>query len=532
MSINYRKKYQSEGTKIYERRKSLDSIKLLMRKNPSKAKTELLRHLDENPDDMYAWFYYGKICFDESNLEEAEYAYTKVAFSTAKNKYGGIVGLGDIARIKGDNNLAKKYYRKAIDENPTEQPPTYYILARLETNSGNFDEAINILRRLPENNMLKIEMIRIYAASNEPLKAQEISNTIIPENQYEARSLAFEKAKLAIATDKLIEAKYYLQEAKDYGIKDDEYNKILSEEARLAVELGEYQLAIDNCEELLAENQTAHGFNYLTLGLAKQGLGHYKSAIDCYKLGKKEPAVSYLPKAFCSYQLGCLEIILGEYEQAEKDLKDCIIPQMPPRLSCIELLINIYIKQKTPEKAQDLLKEIKTKYKTSYDQEQLLLCEQLVDKALGKIPKGLNRHSYRDRQFESYSKSLAIEHIKKNHQISDPTAGNFAPSINIAELVEELEPELIPDNLSIIDGMDRYIVDYKDAGITKDGQLADTIYIITFPGTKEILTMYPETSGKAIRKCDIMKTMADRSVKVNRIDSFNKKFANFTPPKK
>lgn len=528
----YRRNRPNEGTKIYNRRKSLDSIKELMVKNPAKAKSELSRHLNENPDDMYAWFYYGKICLNESYLDEAEYAYTKVAYSTSRNKYAGITGLGDVARLRGENETAKKYYRRSIAENPTEQAPTYFILARLETTEGNFDEALRILSRLRPSNAVQIEKIRIYSEAGEKEKALQISESIIPETPQENRSLAFERAKLAIASEDYLKAKYYLAEAKEYNVKDDEYYKILAEEARLALELGDFQLAVDNCEECLAANHTSHGFNYLTLGLAKQSQGKYKNAIDCYKLGKSEPAVSYLPKSGCSYFLGCLEIIMGEEEFAEKHLKESIIPNVPPRFAVIEILINLYIKQGRAKEGKDLLDYVRNNNSDYYTPEQITLCEMLLDKAMGNPLKNFNPHSYRDKQIFAYDKSLAVEHIKKNHQISDPTAGNFSPSIDIEVLIDEIVPQLVEDNITIVDTMDRYFIDYPNAGISKDGELADKICVVTFPGTKDILTMYPEVSSKLTTKRDIIATMGRASERVNRIDSFNKRFANFTPPKK
>lgn len=528
----YRRNRPSEGTKIYNRRKSLDSIKELMEKNPAKAKSELYRHLSENPDDMYAWFYYGKICLNESYLDEAEYAYTKVAYSTSRNKYAGITGLGDVARLRGDNATAKKYYHRSITENPTEQPPTYFILARLETTEGNYDEALRILSRLKPSNAVQIEKIRIYSESGDREKAKALAEKIIPETAAEKRSLAFEKAKLAIIEEEFLKARYFLAEAKEYDVKDDDYYKILSEEARLALEMGDYQLAVDNCEECLAANHTSHGFNYLTLGLAKQGQGKYKNAIDCFKLGKSEPAISYLPKSGCSYFLGCLEIIMGEEEFAEKHLKESIIPNVPPRFAVVEILVNLYIKQGRAKEGKELLEFVRKNNPDYYNPEQITLCEMLLDKALGNPLQNVNYHSYRDRQMISYDKSLAIEHIKKNHQISDPTAGNFAPTIDIGVLIDEITPQLVEENITIVDTMDRYFIDYPNAGISKDGELADKICVVTFPGTKDILTMYPEVSSKLTTKRDIMATMGRASGRVNRIDSFNKRFANFTPPKK
>lgn len=533
MAYYQNKNYNRESGIIYNRRKSLDSIKELMGKNPRKAKSELYKHLEKYPDDMYAWFYYGKIAQSESDLKEAEAAYTKVAESDSKNKYAGVTGLGDIARIKGDTVTAKKFYYQSIRENKTEQAPTYYILARLETNDRNYDVALNILKSLPQNNQTKIEMIRIYSEARRTEEAEELIRTIVPENQYESRALAFERAKMAIAKKKLVEATYFLEEAKSYPMRDEEYYKILTEEARVAIDTGNYQLAIDDCEEALAAKETSYGYNYQLLGVAKQELGQYKSAISCFRMGKTEPNVQYQAKASCSYHLGCLEIIMGDYAQAEKDLKESILPNMPPRYAVIELLLNIYLNQNRCSEAKNLLETISTKFPQYYDKDQLRFARMMIDKKMGKDLSSINTRSYRENQIIEYSEQAAIEHIKKHHQGALESMGNFAPHIDIPKVISEVKLQLSDENKTVTDMMDRYFIEYPNIGYNQDGQLADNICVVVIPGTTDTLTMYPEVSQKMITKRDIMKTMKPEDIKVNsRVSKFNSRFANFTPPTK
>lgn len=537
------KNQQKKGDRrknFYERKKCLDSIKVLMKKNPAKAKAELIRELDENPDDMYCWFYYGQICQAQSSLDEAEYAYTKVADSTSRNKYAGVVGLADIARIKGNLNKARRLYRKAITENPGENRTTYYILARLECGDGNVEEALRLLNQLDPNcNDTKLEKARVYIDSGDIENAQAIIESVVPENELEKRTLAYAKAKICVQQEDYTAATYHFLEARECKVKDAQYYKILTDEAKLAIETRNYQLAIDNCEEALAANENAYGDNYLTLGLAKQGLGQYQSAMNCFKVAIAENTVSYAPKTACSYFLARLQMLMGEIEEAEITLKSSIIPDLPPRPSVVDLLLNIYIKQARYKEASELISLVKNTYKDSNDKASLRFSETIIASRTGKISqkerlRSVSYASYRERQAIEYSKADAIEHIISHHQLGAFSDGSFPKNKNIEKLYDEVREQLTDDNRTVLDVADRYFIDYPNAGYTPTGEIVHRIGVVTLPGTKDILTMYPDidTTSSRMTVKDIKQACNPQNTgPTNRISRFNSRFANFTPPK-
>lgn len=521
---------------IYERRKILDSIKQLMEINPSKAKSELIRHLNDTPDDMYAWFYYGKLSQNESNLEEAEMAYTKVAESTSRNKYAGVVGLGHIARIRGDFKTAKEYYRRAITEHPKEGQGTFYMLAKLESIDGNYEEALRILDKVsPITNETTIEKARIYVQQGDLKAAQLLFDSIIPENELEGRTIAYERAKMAIEAGDKAAAQYYFLEARECRIKDSTYYKILSDEARYALETGNYQLAIDDCEEALADKEISYGENYTTLGIAKQSLQQYQSAITCYRLAQTEQGVSYLPKAAACYYLGCLELTMGDEEAAERDLKSSIISDLPPRPSVIDLLANIYIRQERYEEAKQLITDaLQNNYEES-DLTGMKYTLLIIKRKTGEISPSqrLLGKNYREKQAIDYKKAEAIIHIINHHQLGDFSEGKFPEAMDIEKLYDEIVPQLTDENRTTLDVMDRYFIDYPNAGYSSTGEICNRIGVVTLPGTKEILTMYPDVDNKVATKKDIMKSVGTQKSKTNdQISKFNARFANFIPPKK
>lgn len=529
-----RKRYNYDGATIHERRLRLDSIKQLMEKNPAKALADLNRQLDEHPDDMYSWFYYGKVCQDTNNFEEAEYAYSKVAESTSPNKYAGVAGLGDVAKLKGNTELAKYYYRRAINEHPTEYRTTFYQLARLESQDGNHEEALRILNLLdPEYNETKIEKVRVLVDAREYETSQELLDSIVPKSEQEKRSIDFEKAKLATLKKDIPTAKYYFMEARQCQIKDDEYYKVLSEEARFACNNKDYQLAIDDCEEALSANQTAHGENYLTLGIAKMAQKQFKSAITCFELAQTDPNSSYTPKASCSYYLGCIQMTLGNLEAAEKNLKASIVPDVPPRPSIIDLLTNIYIRQGRYQEAIEMLDKAEPIIKDERDKYRINFSRFMVQALMGEITpeqRSLGRN-YREKQIIDYKKDEAIIHIK-NHHTDDSTTSSFPETIDISALYDEILPQLTDENRAVVDTMDRYYIDYPNAGYTSDGELVNRIGIVVIPGTKKILTMYPDADNDRYTAAEIEQSIGNNKTigPKSRAAEFNRKFAKFIPP--
>lgn len=526
------KNYNYDASKISARRKTLDSIKELMKKNPAKAKAELSKHLEAQPDDMYSWFYYGQLCQRESNIEEAEYAYTLVASSDSKNKYAGVVGQADIARIKGKIDEAKKLYLKAITENPAERATTYYILARLESATGNPTKALELLNRLPQTSETQIEILRIYSDMGDCEIASKLSEQIYPTTALEERNLYFEKAKLAIRNNDLTLAQYYFLKAREYKIKDHDYYKILEEEARLAIMQNNYQLVMDNCNEALSDKENFHGYIYQMFGQVYERQGQFKEAMQWYRMTKTEPGVTYAAKARNSYFLGRLEMIMGDFASAEIDLKESFNPSLSPYHVVVELLLNIYIRHERFAEANAFIDRIRKTYPDDYyNDEQLNFASFLIDCLQGKQVQP-NKYSYREKQAVNYSKSEAIKHIETKHQDSkDNGNGIFAQTLDIATLYDDVLPQLTEDNRTIVDMSDRYIIEYPNVGITKDGDLADCICVITMPGTDKIITMYPSELAKKTTKKDIMKAMTTEKPKENsRISRFNSRYANYIPP--
>lgn len=530
-----KKKQYPHNTGIYERIKSLDSIKELYKKNPSKARSELYHHLDRYPEDTYARFFYGQISEKEGDFTSAEEAYRIVAASNANNKYAGVFGLGEIARKKDNIPLAKKYYRQTIEESPKDQTSAICTLARLEKLEGNYEEALRVLS-LSKNDSseLKLEKVKILIAQGKKTEAMSLAATIITSTESERRDLDLIRARTALANKDYEKASYYFLLAKDNAPKDFLYYKTLFEEARMFYEMGNFQATIDNCEEVYRTGEQLYGnINYL-LGRAQQEQGKYYSALVNYRLGTEAIGVPNDISALCYFCLGVLEFAMGDFRKAEQDLKKNLEINKKIQNSVINsgvfALLSIYINEGRFQEATSLIKEARTFNNEGTDLEQLDLAELLIAKKTNQpIPE--QKRTYREKQIISYSKSAAIGHIKTHHQGNDPTTSRFSAQINIRELYEAIQLQMTEDNRVYTDIMDKYFIDYPNVGYSADGRILNRIGVVVIPGTKDIITMYPDSEEAAIRRGDIIKAMPEQKQKTlgSRSEKFNARFANYKP---
>ena len=528
---------QQKQPTIHEQKKSLDSIKELMKKAPARAYSELLRHMETYPYDMYAWHYYGKLNKEFGNIDEAIKAFTKVAESNSWNRYAGVVGLGDIARHQGKREEAKKYYYQAINENENEVEHTYCVLARTEAIDENYAAAIKVLDRCKvQSNNILIEKLRVYISSGNIEEAETLISQIIPQTNEEKRAVTYQKALLAIQMGNQEEAGKLLTLAKSYPAKKDyEYYKILNTEALLAIELNDPQTAVINCEEAVNAGMSHHGEITVTLGRAKQLQGEYKEALKYYYDAIQEIGVANVTKQAAYYYATIIEMSFGNIEKAKQNLTECLNMDIEPYDSIVETLCGIYYRQGNYAEVDRIIAKYKGKVEAPKLIGSLDFMEVLLKKQRNEPLPQRSECVYREKQVIKYSKAAAIAHIKERHVDHVESNGNFAADIDIEQLYEDALLQLDDSTKVASDMMDKYVIPYPNVGYTANGEIINELGIITLPGTLEIITMYPECDKAIIRKKDVKRFQeqeAQNRSENSRVAKFNKRFANFTPPKK
>ena len=534
-SKSYRKYSNSKGAQINERKKILASIKTLMDKKSPKARAEIVKYIEKYPNDMYGYYYYGKISQIANDLETAENAYQQVAESESSIRTAGIVGLGEVARLRGNNNLAKYYYKKAINESQNIEKYAIYALARLERLDGNYDEAFKILDLLTEvTSEVELEKARLLGIINKHEESLQLLSTITPENQKQERTIYYLMAMAYYNLKKYEIAKEYFNICRSYNIKDTEYYKILTDQARMHLDLCEYQEACVCCEEAYQDGQLHSGNTNLLMGLAKQGLGNYYDAIRNYEISCQSSTATDAMKSYTAskFRMGCLKYAAEDFEGAIKDLQDAIAPQLHPETSTLSILFASYMRIKDYKNAQEILNKMKNITSSENNNYQTALFELQLKKATNQpLPNRASIKYYRERQIVEYRKSEAIHHIETEHQQS-PNSNNFSRTTNIKELYQEVQLLMTEETKAINDTMDKYLIDYPNAGYSTDGKILNKICIVALPGTKDILTMYP-TDHEELFFCKQVKDEIINPPQENpQVARFKNRFEKFNQVKK
>ena len=523
------KNHHSKASIIRERKKALDSIKnLVERKNYAKALSELNKYLEVNSTDMFGHFLHGRILMACGDLKQAKQVFTKVFESTSTNRYSALIALGDIAKLEGNIETAKDCYYQAITNSPYNEKYAIITLARLESKEEHYDKALKLLERLDPNSIeTKIEQARSYTAKGEHDKAYEILETCINQTNDENRLLALEKGKIARNAKDIPTAKFNYLKAKESSKKDDIYYKTLMEEAKLYLDLGDFNNASSCCQELLSSNIEYQGEVYLRLATAQEGLKQFDQALINYRLAttSQDPDI----RSLAYYNMGSLQFAKGEYSSAKRSLINSITPKKTPNSTHIKL-IAIMLKEKRYDEAYSYLQQVMPENPTK-DDFCLLHAKLLLDKIKGNPLPTRASKNYTERQIIEYREDDALDHIINHHQLIIEEVGNFAKQIDIPTLFTDIKYQLTEENMVNEDIADIYEVDYPNAGYDLDGTLVHKIRVVCLPTTKNILTMYPSSKSKTPRLGDFKKIPQETSKTSDQIAKFNKKFKNYVPPK-
>lgn len=200
-------------------------------------------------------------------------------------------------------------------------------------------------------------------------------------------------------------------------------------------------------------------------------------------------------------QLSRIHIIEKEYEEALY-----VLEQLDEEIVFLKLAA-LYIKLKQEDKLfylyQKYFKE-DSKYSNEYENNRKyrLLSVYLNKKYNPNYKLDTQNLLYYEKQIYSYSKELAIRHIKNNHCLSkEHDKGIFSEDINIEELYNKVNSYISnnPNEGYLVQTMtDAIYFYYPGIGKTQDSGLYDCLCVFLNSGTKEILTMFPATKRKNI----------------------------------
>lgn len=472
------------------KKKELDSIKFLISKgNLPKAASEMFHYIERYPDDVFGHFQYGKILLKLNDFEGAKEEFETVISVNGKNKYSALTSLGRIAELEKDPDLAREYYNRAIADNPFNELRATLALAHLEKEEGYFAEALIVLNKAPYSSIaLELEKAKLFTLMEKYQEAETILEHIRPENHEQEREIFLEKGKIYSVRREYDKAKAYYLNAINSEERDKIYYQTLMELARLSKDTYNYEELVMYAEKLYSTGKVFNGAANIMLGLGKLGIGQYKQAKTVFEMSLNVADYKYRGQA--AYYLSSLHALEGNILAAEKVLKESIKTNRAPYRLCYIKLIKLLLEQGKYEEAENYMHEIEEKDRYLEEDLSFRRLRLLQDKSQGKTLPSRTTYGYLESQIISYRKNETLAHIKENHQNGKIDSDNFPKSVDIETLMEDISLQLTDETKLNLIVMDEYEISYPNAGYC-NGEVCDIIRVVTLPGTKDIVTMYP-----------------------------------------
>lgn len=522
----------NNGNIVSKESEMLKYIRELSKRNRKEARKEILHYIDKNKEDVDAYYLYGQIEEQLGNYQDAINAYSIVAAQPrGVNKFNAMVKIGVNHKNLGNIPEAKKYLQIAIEQSPKNEKNARITLAAIYRREGNYDRAIELLRGIEiQANDVRKEIAIILSLQGKKREAlEELKQIKKISSPIFNREIALEKAKLSIAIEEYNQAELFIIEAKKTKTKDNLYYQAMHQEAILAKAKGEYSRAAYLCEELIADRQNLSGNVNITMGKIQEEIGDYASAIKNYQIAANTSLDENI-RTNGHYNLGSLEFSIGNFATAEEELKRSIAHTEAANKAKTTKLVSIYLRQNRYQEALALVNTFKKNSKGKEDEVGLGIVPTIIAKKIGgQLPK--RNRTYLENQVIEYRRNEAIEHIKTNHRNGQGTMSNFSRTIDIEKLFNEIQLQMVDDNMVYEDIFDIYVIDYPNAGYNLENELVHQIRVVTIPGTKDIITMYPSKRKALKRKGQMNEELKQQQhVKSKSIERFNARIAKMPKP--
>jgi len=156
---------------------------LFMQNRPQEALAHLEAAVSEDPAHVQAFLYLGIVYLQMNRIDDAIATYTRIlprgGIETARIAFN----LGNAHFIKGDHELAREYFTRAIDANPT-FAPAYLNRANALIRTGDLNEAIGdyeTFLRLEPVSPQREQILRLISFIRDEFAAEERQRVIAEE---------------------------------------------------------------------------------------------------------------------------------------------------------------------------------------------------------------------------------------------------------------------------------------------------------------------------------------------------------------
>ena len=397
--------------------------------------------------------------------------------------------------------------RKLHIEEPYDNIIKFELARMLTRFEDTLNEGYNYLLELlstPSWTYAMLELGRLEASRGNYEEAKSYFTKLIYSESQNKTYAMFELGRLEASRGNYEEAKTCFTEL----IYSESQNKTYAmlELGKLEASVGNYEEAKTCFTELLGTNNKAYAM--LELGRLEAIAGNYEEAKTCFtELIYSENQ----NKTYAMLELGKLEASVGNCEKAKEYFVELI--QTPDWIYAIQELLFLAIKEENYEEASQLLNTI---YNANLMEDNQLSNITFYLKyklnLLTENDKEQNKN-YFCLQLLDYNREAAINHIKAH---LDENGFKRLHSVffestdieNIFPSIEKSISEAIPEQSNFTD---KYKVDCDYVIGVNNGVETSCVEVITFPNTKDIITMYPiiDTRKKSSRN-DVKRLVYDR----------------------
>ena len=498
-----------------ERIDRFKGIKRMVKENRlSQALSDIEKYSRDYPDDCFGTFLHATILTALGHLDEAVEKLEYLIANESKNMYSAMYELGCIAKRKNNMKKAKEYFTRAIENSPYEENFAKIELAELILDEEeNYEEAKKIIKTVsPEyKDYIHLELSRIELKQDRNKNAyNEISKiTTVSDNEIFEKKVNLQRARVEFSFGEYKAANEYLDKVL-VGTKNTTYWLAKLEQAKIEIQTGNYNHAINICDDMINRKQFVKNEAYFIKAQALEGLKEYDLARENYS--KLFEVNTEMQTQRANLYLGLLEVKKKDYDKAKEYFKKITTGKVYKRAGMINM-INVLIRTEKYQEAEYYLN------KMSEDNQEYKKFRILLDKYQNKPISIREYNSYTEEQYAEYNLNKAIEHIKNNHFEDCIHRSRFNDNIDIYELIAYIKEQISKQTPAIEDLSDIYYIKYEGAGINIDGSKVDNIRVIAIPGTTDIITMYPCNNIESEKQLDKPKTK-----RMSQIEKFNKKY--------
>ncbi len=505
--------------------KRLSGIKKIKHKCVTAYK-EIIDYMNDYPNDYYAKSIYGDILGRMGRLDEAIEVYNDVIYNnnnkSKKASDNSYLGLAHISILQNKLDEAIGYLNSVSSDYFSEKVPL--ILGKIYLQEHKYEDTLRVLSELStENGLRSSNIIRLYRArSYIELHRYEMA---IKELRGVDKSIAVEHyrqknyllARICYKTDDNIGAIKYINE-----VENIEGNRGLTFDIKLLKiivlkKMGMHDDAISICKDIINKNDTRLDYVYTELGNIYRMNSKFDLALDSYM------KIENIPQR--NIRIGEMFVSMGNYEEAIKHFKKVDIFSKKDAEIVYHNLLVMAFRTGDYDECLNIISKIDTNMLSLKKIKVIERIKETIDlKQKGRL-EDFSGLSYSQQQILDYSEEKAIQHIIRNHVVTD-NKDRFPKELDIKTLFHNITHILEKKYLSNMTDTDQYEIPISALEDKVDNiNDIDKITVVTLPDSKNIITMFPNrVFTNNHQEDELQKDNKPKVKRLSQIDKFYRRY--------